>query len=883
MTKTSPIGIFTTDVHLNITSWNDWLEKVTGQSEKSVKEVPLIRVIADIEKRGFLDRFLRVLTEGNVEVLSSVFHHYLIRINLEPPVGQFTEMQQRVTIAPLMEDMTIHGTIVTIEDVTYTISLEKGKHTVSDGIDVLSSNDWRNRQEATRELKVAGKSVITEVLKKIRSEHRNLNVLNSAMRVLSLNETDVSDFLIEFLEDNDPELRTYAAQMLGEENTPAVIEALVKALEDEDLNVRFHAIEALGKLKAFQAVEGLVDIALSRDFFTAYPALDALRMIGDNRAARLLYPLVEDEMLGQPALEALAEFGEVEAVPEMARLINEKPIMIPPVVNALVTIANRYEEMLQDGAYVAETTSKHITEDGIWNLISAIDLVQEESLPQLVVVLGWFDHDETRLALTRFLGRPETRRQVIDALVNSGQKVVDLLIDQLSGEPEIQQAAVLALGRIGGKKTVSALIPMLQDDELAMICCGALAKIGDQAAFEPLLEMLGHPNASIRRAAIAALNSIGHPEMPARVHKLLLHKDPLLRESAARIAGYFGFPDCKVAIQKLCSDRETNVRIAAIESLPYYEDDRIFSAMKKLYKVDDPGVRAAVVKALGQMDNKHVYSLLVKSLDDSDGWVRYYAIKSIDMQGFTDAQPILKTKALQDPVPFVRMAAIEYLGHIGGGVAVSILSSITGDTDRDIASAAIIAIGNIHHPDSLNPLLALAKSSDQATRMCAIQAMGQRGGSGTAGALQWIALTEQEPIIKQAAIDGLRSITTRESVLALLNLTVEPAHREQAIAALASLPVEMLDVLSEGLDHRHPMVRTAVVEILVRIRSPLASTRLESSLHHTDAKVRLATIYALKRLGNRSCMKQLLEVKNSDPDPYVRKAAEEVLDNGILN
>jgi len=117
----------------------------------------------------------------------------------------------------------------------------------------------------------------------------------------------------------------------------------------------------------------------------------------------------------------------------------------------------------------------------------------------------------------------------------------------------------------------------------------------------------------------------------------------------------------------------------------------------------------------------------------------------------------------------------------------------------------------------------------------------------------------------------------------LLNLTADTEHREHAIAALTSLSAEVFETICEGLDHRHSMVRTAVVEVLLRIRSPLASARLASCLQHTDAKVRLATIQALHRLGNSSYVKQLIDVKNSDPDPFIRRAAEDVLQTNSQN
>jgi HEAT repeat protein len=176
-------------------------------------------------------------------------------------------MQQRVTIAPLAQEEEIHGTLVTIEDVTREMisRLEKASLSAA-GIQALSSQDWTVRREAAESLSSAGKTIISEVLRRIRFEHKDLSILSSAMKVISMSEADVNDFLMEFLGDEDTELRIYAAQMLGEKNSPVVVEALINALDDPDTNVRYHAIESLGKLRAFQAVEKLAEIAMTRDF-----------------------------------------------------------------------------------------------------------------------------------------------------------------------------------------------------------------------------------------------------------------------------------------------------------------------------------------------------------------------------------------------------------------------------------------------------------------------------------------------------------------------------------------------------------------------------------------------------------------------------------------
>src|SRR5215216_7218253 len=127
MTTTEPsVGVFTTDVHLIIQVWDATLARLTGITEESAIGQDLTALLPDLEQRGLLKRFQRSLNEGVVEVLAPAFHHYLIPCAPVTSTKHFDKMQQKVTIAPLRDDDSIAGLIVTVEDVTERLERERG-------------------------------------------------------------------------------------------------------------------------------------------------------------------------------------------------------------------------------------------------------------------------------------------------------------------------------------------------------------------------------------------------------------------------------------------------------------------------------------------------------------------------------------------------------------------------------------------------------------------------------------------------------------------------------------------------------------------------------------------------------------------------------------
>lgn len=117
MQEIAPYGIFTTDADLRLRSWNQWLATHSGLAAEKVIGRRLVEVFPDIAERKLEEHFRRALS-GEISVLSTALHKYLLRLPSSTRSDDGSPMLQTVRIAPLPAGDVVVGTITLIEDVT---------------------------------------------------------------------------------------------------------------------------------------------------------------------------------------------------------------------------------------------------------------------------------------------------------------------------------------------------------------------------------------------------------------------------------------------------------------------------------------------------------------------------------------------------------------------------------------------------------------------------------------------------------------------------------------------------------------------------------------------------------------------------------------------
>ncbi len=134
------------------------------------------------------------------------------------------------------------------------------------------------------------------------------------------------DNLVRTLRDStDPEVRIYAAYLLGKARNPRAIQPLIEALADFDKSVREQATLALSAIgKA--AIEPLAAAMKEPRWETRYRAAEALGRIADEKAVKPLIQGLKDnrEHVRYMAAKGLRELGDSDAIEPMIILLKDE-------------------------------------------------------------------------------------------------------------------------------------------------------------------------------------------------------------------------------------------------------------------------------------------------------------------------------------------------------------------------------------------------------------------------------------------------------------------------------------------------------------------------------------------------------------------------------
>lgn len=392
------------------------------------------------------------------------------------------------------------------------------------------------------------------------------------------------------------------------------------------------------------------------------------------------------------------------------------------------------------------------------------------------------------------------------------------------------------LSQSGAAADVRALVRLLGSDDWqtrraaaeavsSLVATGAEGLDTDELFRELIMAVSDKTDAGRRAAAIAALEGIGAPALPA-LAEALRDGEASTAIALAGLVGQVGGAEAVTLLEPLAESRDTNIATAAIS-------------------------------ALGRTRHPAAAHLLLRALEREDEWLRFAVVGALGELGDARAVPRLE-KLLSEPL--MEEAASTALEEIASAESITALAGNLRDEDgrfRPRVLAALVSLGEDGRPipsavqehlrrlaeqlfrqssdaATFSDLLRMTATADPQLKRASITALGWLGDDR---AVPVIAEALADPAFTKAARRALRNLSAEVQALNRMlemgadlippleiAMALSGARSYQAIEAAARLSVEAADaetteaalaVLAAGRDH----LRTAHAELLDKERA----------------------------------------------------------------
>ncbi|MDT3700042.1 MAG: HEAT repeat domain-containing protein [Thermincola sp.] len=206
----------------------------------------------------------------------------------------------------------------------------------------LGDMDYKVRAISAERLGKIGGSETAELLFRAMSDKNDEVRMSATAALKSLADPSIAKFLVEALKDpykwlparvaevlvaigpagvpdlhqalesNDPALKGYIIEILGEIGEPSSASQINHILQDSNANIRLQAARSLGKIRHDSSIQPLAGLLEDQEVKVKVQAIRSLGLIGDSRAVQYLSPYLnaQDKVIKFAVSEALHNISD---------------------------------------------------------------------------------------------------------------------------------------------------------------------------------------------------------------------------------------------------------------------------------------------------------------------------------------------------------------------------------------------------------------------------------------------------------------------------------------------------------------------------------------------------------------------------------------------
>ncbi len=346
----------------------------------------------------------------------------------------------------------------------------------------LSHEEWWVRDRAIKGLLNYPEEMYMDFIEEALKDHENDIVRNASMEFYIRLGQKASKSLLKLLNEDDHEIRIFAANLLGEIRDKAAVKPLIERLQDEDINVRMAAAEALGKIGDPLAVSALSG-AIDDEPWVAMAAIRSLGEIGGDDALNALYRALEIREYRGITFEAIERSGDEKAIAFLTPFVDRDELR-ELAIKAIVNIADKKGIRIEPEYFI-----------GILPVLIELQGSPHSEIREVSLkALSWMRDVKAIPYLLKAMEREELQDYAISGILNIGKKAIPEIMAALrdrdkpyrnilirimilfgeelallqfhdDDDPEVRAEVALALGNVHTDESVNILSKLMNDEE----------------------------------------------------------------------------------------------------------------------------------------------------------------------------------------------------------------------------------------------------------------------------------------------------------------------------------------------------------------------------------------------------------------------------------
>lgn len=526
-------------------------------------------------------------------------------------------------------------------------------------------------------LKRLNNKAIIEKLKSMAQEKGKLLKLYSMEGLYKNGKESYLLDILEFLNDQDPEIRIKTLEALGRTKNKSMQNIILRILKsDRDYYVRIAAVDALTALDSKNFAKEFSNALADIKNDIKQNAIFVLCYLSESSDMPFLKQLLkdnerEDYISRAYCAEALARLGDVSAVDILLKDLDDKNNSFRLLtaetlgkLNAGEDAAVRYAAKLKN----KDTAEKNLSIRILGNLSTknALPIIIEQTKDK-----DEFVRKEAAVALGDFKNRVDP--SILETLLS-------LLNDN---SEEVRSQAAFSLGTLYEKRTLENILKENLSSDEAKQTFLLSTGYGEKAATE-LRKLLNDNSNKVKGYAIRSLGLLEDKTSAFSIAEEFYNDDALLRQAAAGAIGRIKDSSTASRLIGLFNDPDKDVQVEAVKAAGLLEDKNLLSEILKKSGSGYIELETAVLTAAFQLGDSSIIDKCVNGIKDGDVASRAVSTQALGQIISTDETIKAIKDALNDKDPLVRLSAVKSLRLLENTASLSDIINMLNDRDREV-------------------------------------------------------------------------------------------------------------------------------------------------------------------------------------------------------